>query len=369
MLGRILSNTDSVPLYNAQIYLINKNIGTTSNGDGWFKLNIPNEYKNELLMVSSLGYHNFSISSSESKKDTTYIYLRERITVLDEVTDTNVDGKRIVEKAVVKMAENYPKGKILNDIHYKEIVKVDSNYIRYLEIAADFVSNGFDNSMVGKENYKEVFLKGKRTSYNYDSTFSGQNGLFIVYWLNRARSLLTKEALKSYEYEYEGITTYNEKSAFKISLVRPNSSAKAVLYISTEEYAIIGIDYYLDNDTQDKPKGKEKWWFLKLRLHVDFRKVGNVWYVNSIDDLRKEKNNKGQIFESWRTIRVLNVSDTKNLPFTHKIKPETNLFNYPLKYDSSFWKTYNGPLETENEILIKEKMERNRIKLDDQFKK
>lgn len=367
--GRIFSYNDSIPLYNAHIYLVNKNLGTTSNEDGWFKINIPNNLTTETLIVSSVGYSNFLIDLSENLKDTSYIYLVPSITTLGEVTITAIDGKEIVKRAIEKLPFNYPQVDILSDLHYKEILKIDSNYVRYLEIAADFVTKGFDNRMIGRENYKDVFIKGKRASYNYDSTYNGENGLFIVYWLNWARGYLTKEALKKYQYEYEGTTSYNGDNVYKISSKRPNSSASALLYISPDDYAVIAIDSYLNNDTQKQPKGNQKWWFLKLHLHVDFRKVEGLWYINSIDDLRISTNANGGIHELKRSIRVLDVKSTKKLPLTHRIKPETDLFNYPINYDPQFWRTYNAPLETEEEIRIKKKLERNRINLNDQFKK
>ncbi len=366
--GRIFSYNDSIPLYNAHIYLVNKNLGTTSNEDGWFKINIPNNLITETLIVSSVGYGNFLIDLSKNLKDTSYIYLVPSITTLDEVTVTAIDGRDIIKEAIDKLPVNYPQKDILSDLHYKEIAKKDSNYVRYLEIAVDFISKGFDNRIIGRENYKDVFIKGKRASYDYDSTNKGENGLFIVYWLNWARSYLTKKALKKYQYEYEGTTTYNGNDVYKISSKRANSSGSALLYISPDDYAIVAIDFYLNNDTQKQPNGNQKWWFLKLQLHVDFRKVEGLWYINSIDDHRISMDPYGHTHESRRSIRVLNIKNIK-LALTHKIKPETDLFNYPIDYDPQFWRTYNAPLETDEEIRIKMKLERNRINLNDQFKK
>lgn len=367
--GRVFSQNDSIPLYNAHIYLVNKNLGTTSNEEGWFKINVPNNLTEETVVVSFTGYSNFLIDLSENLKDTSYIYLFPSITTLGEVTITAIDGKEIVKRAIEKMPINYPQVDILSDLHYKEILKIDSSYVRYLEIAADFVTKGFDNKKVGRENYKDVFIKGKRASYNYDSAYNGENGLFIVYWLNWARGFLTKGALRECQYEYEGTTTYNGNNVYKIASKRPNSSASALLYISPDDYAVVAIVSYLNNDNQKQPKGNEKWWFLKLQLHVDFRKVEGLWYINSIDDHRVSLHTNGRMHESRRSIRVLDVKNTRKLPLAHKIKPETDLFNYPINYDPQFWRTYNAPLETEEEIRIKKKLERNRINLIDQFKK
>ena len=54
-----------LPIESASIYVKNTTIGTLSNSDGKFVLLVPNEFKNDTLIISSIGYKSFKTPVNE----------------------------------------------------------------------------------------------------------------------------------------------------------------------------------------------------------------------------------------------------------------------------------------------------------------
>ena len=54
-----------LPIESASIYVKNTTIGTVSNSDGKFVLLVPNEFKNDTLIISSIGYKSFKTPVNE----------------------------------------------------------------------------------------------------------------------------------------------------------------------------------------------------------------------------------------------------------------------------------------------------------------
>lgn len=95
--------TDSInnPIEYANVGILNKPIGTVSNLDGTFLLNLSKENENDTLRVSSLGFKSQDILIADliDKKSSLSIKLKKYVEILDEVVisskklKTYTDGK------------------------------------------------------------------------------------------------------------------------------------------------------------------------------------------------------------------------------------------------------------------------------------
>src|SRR5215204_1088351 len=57
--GKVIDRETKSPMPFASVYIKGKSIGTVTNLHGEFDFHIPDEYRNEILVTSMLGYHNF----------------------------------------------------------------------------------------------------------------------------------------------------------------------------------------------------------------------------------------------------------------------------------------------------------------------
>jgi len=66
-----LSNAESgTPVAFANIGIINRNIGTVSDTEGWFKIELDSLYSNDTMRISCIGYFDMQISVRDFKKRT-----------------------------------------------------------------------------------------------------------------------------------------------------------------------------------------------------------------------------------------------------------------------------------------------------------
>jgi hypothetical protein len=94
--GKVVSNNNHLPVEYANIGVINKNIGTTSNAFGEFSINLPAELDNDTLRVSCIGFETTNIVIDKFKRlKIKEIQLAEKIYKLSEVI---IIPKRFKEK-------------------------------------------------------------------------------------------------------------------------------------------------------------------------------------------------------------------------------------------------------------------------------
>src|SRR5882672_12133159 len=84
--ARVLDNETQEPLTYASIGIKGKPIGTISNLNGEFDFHFPLEYRNELLIISMIGYENFEAPIwSLLDNDAKVILMSKSTTVLPEI--------------------------------------------------------------------------------------------------------------------------------------------------------------------------------------------------------------------------------------------------------------------------------------------
>lgn len=85
--GQIINKKTGQIVDYVNIGIIGKNIGTVSDGNGNFNLNLDSQYDNDTIRVSRIGFYPYSTRVSDFKKLNNHtIYLNERVFELDAVT-------------------------------------------------------------------------------------------------------------------------------------------------------------------------------------------------------------------------------------------------------------------------------------------
>ncbi|MGI9546015.1 MAG: carboxypeptidase-like regulatory domain-containing protein [Flavobacteriaceae bacterium] len=94
--GEVLDTKSKKPLQYVNVGIINKEIGTVSDGQGKFSLDIPNELINDTLRLSMIGYKPFEIvvRKIENSGRSITASLEEEVSELDEVVLTTRAFKR-----------------------------------------------------------------------------------------------------------------------------------------------------------------------------------------------------------------------------------------------------------------------------------
>jgi len=305
--SKIVDFLTYLPLENASIYVENSTIGSVSNTDGRFVLSVPEKYKNDTLVISSIGYKSFKIPVNEFVNDED-IFLDEDIASLDEiliVAETRPKtGNDVVLRAIEELSENLPDQPYLqkgflrhrerNKKEYKWLIEsaltlYDSSYASgasNLKINVDENRKSYDlrdvDSLFAYASYlmstsKNFKMKSKQLRRDTiktetlvkaikwnDERVNGLQTLFkgrlnLVRTSNDSLAIFDENILKKHQFKIDTILVDNGRKLYKIKIERgfdyvglntkgifnEGFEPKGWLYIYWDNYAIKRIEYDL----------------------------------------------------------------------------------------------------------------------------
>ena len=173
--NKIVDFSTLVPIESASIYIKQTTTGTVSNADGKFVLQVPEDYANDTLVISSIGYKSYKIPVNEF--DSSFeVYLEEDVASLDEViliAETRPKtGNDIVLKAIEELSETLPDSAYVQKgfLRHKERNKLEFKWL--IESAITVYDSGYGSR---SEDFLKINVEQNRKSYDLrdvDSLFS-----------------------------------------------------------------------------------------------------------------------------------------------------------------------------------------------------
>jgi hypothetical protein len=365
----VVDKETNEPLGYASVGLKSIAIGTISNEEGAFDFHFPAEYRNEVLVISMLGYKNFEAPVWSLISESQVIKMEKSPIVLDEVvvSDT-LTGEDIMDIALSRIDQNYPMQPFVMEGFYRDVKKVGGTYISLLE-AAVMIQD--DNYAEPRNKYKlreRVRLIELRQSLGYESKFTryfDQDNLLEDLLLHnnvRYRHFDDGEEVFSKLVRKKN-SFYNEHEIYVISYV---GEYVMTLYVDTSDYSIIHMDFaqgfeddYLEkrNDLVSK--------FAGIRKTLDFRKYQGKMYPSFISITSKinwyDSETNALKFETELFQQLLINKITPNT--SERIKSTEKMRNYGLQfqdqpYNKTFWDNYNVIKETPIDRKILEDLEK-----------
>ena len=359
----------------AHVGICKKAIGTVSNEDGAFILQIAPYYLNDTLCVSAIGYHTYKIVINALQgSNVKEIELIPQTSLLNEViiSDQKITGKRVVEKAIVRIYKNFPNKKFILDGYYRDYLKRNNDYISFLEGAFSVQDMGF-RSVDSKsrlkihqmrfsenylDNYKKYLFKAKDDTLKEViegvSPMFYSNEFFNMRYHNPIRNKndivpfvgkFSGFSESNYEFEIAYYTYVDEEEVYVVTF-KPKSEYNyqhinvfGEIYIRVKDYAIMKFSYnyfviklgderklYELNLEYREYEGKM---FLKYISYVNFFKIYLGYEIGEISQFREFfvtdiKYNTGESISKEESI-------SKSNPL-HTIKAENSL---------DFWNNYN----------------------------
>jgi hypothetical protein len=282
--SRALDKDTREPLPFASVGIKGKPIGTITNLQGEFDFHFPQQYKNEMFVISMLGYQNYEVpvwSIVESKD--AEILLPKSTTVLKTVViSDSLLGGDILRIAMARIEQNYPSRPFLLDGFYRDLKKIDGKYISLLEAAIKIYDEDYREPRNKSKLRERVALQEVRRSIGYSNkytTYFDQDNLLEVLLLNndvRYRLFPDEEAF------FTNLTRgpdsyYNGREIYVVS---HNKEFDLKIFIDKKTYGIIHIEY--ENDTPED-LGKKSGFRRRdegMKRVVDFRFFEGKFFLN-----------------------------------------------------------------------------------------
>jgi hypothetical protein len=362
--GKITDKASQEPLPFASISIKGKPIGTITNLQGEFDFHFPNEFRNEILVISMLGYKNYEAPVwSFDLKTIVAIEMERSSTMLEEVVvKDSLTGGDLLRIALSRTDDNSPQQPYLLDAFYRDLKKVGGTYISLLEAAVkvyDEDSREPRNKNKLKERVKLVEL---RQSLGYESKFTGyfdQDNLLEDLLLNnniRYRQIDAREELFAVM-QREKDSYYNGHDIFVISY---SGEYLLRLFIDKENYAIVRLEYKTgaSDDIVDKRKGMISR-FMGLEKMIEFREFENKMYlqfismtskINWYDAKTNELKFESELFQQLLVNKIDNKPDTRISSIESMKRYGLQYQNF--KYNKKFWDNYNVIKSTPLDLQI-----------------
>ena len=150
--GKVFDFETKEPLSFANIFIEGKSIGTVSNSQGEFILDIEIANNNDSIIFSYMGYENFKISTKDIE-EFEFIYLRKSLLKLPNVLiyAQNLSVKDIIKLIEINYVENYPQQNFRSKIFFHNYLNISFSKENELKLK----KSNFE--MLNKELVSDVF--------------------------------------------------------------------------------------------------------------------------------------------------------------------------------------------------------------------
>ena len=365
--GKVKNNKNKKPLVNADVSIVDTNIGTVTNSDGYFSLKFPAEKISNGLKIDLIGFEavNIPVPNDEEARKNLTIFLKPSGRVLDEVLVLGGDPKEIIVKALEKIPENYSLQDDIFQGFYRETVQKGNRYISISEAMVDLLKNPYTRRDPRGE--KIGIYKGRRLlSPKSSDTLSVKlmDGPLIPINFDAVKNgnhLFTAEEIDNFNFTLLPVTTIDNRPHYSIEFTpRVEFSYplhSGVFYIDAESFTVSRVEYALDMKNkakvvqailQKKPRGLR---FNPIEVSgvVTYKTVDGKSYINYISTKIKFKCDwKKHLFSSaYTSVAEMVMVDRKDSPQAKSQFAESygrrKIFsdlvdNY---WEPDFWKDYN----------------------------
>lgn len=364
--GKVVDAETGTPLVFASVSVTETNVGIITNIDGEFTLKINESLASKNLEISYLGYKNKVIPLSQMKNNgfKNIISLEAAPIPIKEIIVKPLNPEEIVGKAIDRISKNYESIPNLMTAFYRETIRKNRTYVSIGEAVVEIFKAPYNSDM--RFDGARIY-KGRKSSdvEKMDTVlFKLQGGPVSVLQLDLAKNtdlILTRDAMKYYDYSLTGVIEIDEKPHYVIDFIQKPSVEIPLfmgsLYIEADSYAISEAEFGFNLSDKaavssifikKKPLGMEvtpeiatyrakyreqdgKWHFAYSRAEVKFKvhwkkKLFNTYYTTMSELAITDRTDQEVIkFAGKDKIKYSDIFSEKVTAFT----------------DPEFWGDYN----------------------------
>lgn len=368
--GRAQDRVTGEPLEFASVGIKGKALGTVTNLRGEFDFHIPSEFRNEILVVSMLGYRNYEAPVWTLAGDSVHtIRMDKAPTILDEVeVRDSLSGGDVLRIALSRIESNFPMQPFVMEGFYRDVKKVGGTYISLLEAAVKIYDEDYKEPRNKFKLRERVRLIEVRKSLGYENRFTryfDQDNLLEDLLLNnniRYRQIEARDEL------FAGISRERDSyyDGHEIYVVSHSKEYKLTVFIDKQDYAIVHLDY--ETGATDETVDRNKKLISKfggIKKSIDFKRYKGKLFLNFIEMTSREKwmdVTTGKLEFETELFQQLLINDIQT-EVTAPIGTTEKMRNYGLQYQNNpynktFWDNYNLIKETPIDQQIRADLEK-----------
>jgi hypothetical protein len=379
--GVVLDKKTRKPLPYANVFIINRSIGTITNASGVFVLKLGDIPPEDTLGISHIGYSLYCIPLCDVDTNELTIRLSTDQVQIKEIVVRPYDPIYIITKAIEHIPDNYEVNPAVLTAFFRETTKQNNDNISLSEAIIYIYKESYTSL---RPDQVKIYKgrKGNNISNKEYIDFIVQGGLYNNLQLDIVKNgptFLDKDYFHLYDYTIEKIIYHQERPTYVIAFDQREGvnypCYKGKLFIDVESLAIIGADFELSQKGMDYATGLYvKKCPRKLRVkpvsasyEVYYRQYNNRWNLsNARSDISirvRHKKDRLQdkvnyMFESVSEFVVTGIdsSNRARFKFNEVSRPKDILVQQIKESDESFW-------GDENIIIPEEPIEKTVLRI------
>lgn len=355
--GKVL-NSKKEALEFVSIGILGQTLGTLTNHNGVFVLNIPTELLSSRLHISHMGYKTYTTEPIEvliANKKQLQIFLEEVVTELNEVIVSKKDYSLLVKKAIDSVFYNYELSPVILEGFYRErLMLLPKGTLSDYPLINEGRIEVYKTPYI-TQNPKDDHVKILRCRTNNMATLvsiytpkvsNGPNsGAITADVVKSDVGFLNETDYRRYNFYYENTIQFDSLSLLVLSFDRRSPKKyrnyKGKLYIDEKTSAIVKVEYELDanglKDFSDK-----NYTFNTYKIVVNYKQHNRRWYLQNssfILNCTRFDNNNYELEVKYITT---NIKKGEIQPFPKEDRFEGIFSDYAEENKSdSFWEGYN----------------------------
>lgn len=173
--GSVIDSLSEEPLAFAYVSLKGVALGTVTNGDGKFVLNIPAEHRDKSIVFSYLGYARKIYAIEELRNMSPLVVpLDKDFTQIKEVVikpEKKISAKQLLKKVMNNIEQNYAQSPVLLKGYYRETIAENGAFISYADAAVDIHYSPYQEKSYKLSDYRldSYLLSSLSNSNMYNS--------------------------------------------------------------------------------------------------------------------------------------------------------------------------------------------------------
>ena len=375
--GHIRDKDGKTAIPYATVGIVEENIGTVTNNDGYFILRLPASLAGTSLVVSHLGYISQRIPVGLLDEQQVDLCLERRVISIQEVIIRYLDPVFILAKAMDRRKENFAADPAYLTTFYREGVEKNGRYISYSEAVFKVykapVTSGEHSDQVKLLKSRKIRKEDPRDTVLLKLKAGVQSALELDI-VKCIPGFLDLRPPVDYTYFYSSLIPVDDRDAYAITFTQHAGLDEALyagtVYIDKENNAILGADFEINPDHIDKAavdfilkkSSNVTIQLEKINYSVSYKPFNGRYYLNHVRcDIRLKTRLRHHLsadhFSTFLELATCNIdtSDVVRFPREELMKPDVVFSDESYTPDDAFWGNYNfiAPEARLNEALSK----------------
>ncbi|MDR0972927.1 MAG: carboxypeptidase-like regulatory domain-containing protein [Prevotellaceae bacterium] len=379
--GTVRDGETRRPLDYVNVVVLGTSIGTVTNVDGGFILQVADSIPSRRLEISHLGYRSQIIPFDSTDVSGAVISLQPRSNTLPEVVVRATDPLRLVRNAVAKITTNYPNTHNMLTAFYRETVRKRRTYIDVTEASIQIYKTPYDEGIAGD---RVAIYKGRRlVSPKVSDTLAVklQGGPMLSVFVDVVKNpdvLFSEEALADYKFSMSDPVMLDDRPHYVVNVepsrVQPYPLYYGQLFIDEATLAFTQVELHFSMKDRNKITAailQRKPFSLRFRPTemtwlITYRTENGVSYLNYVrNEIRFNCDWKRRLFATnYAVVSEMVVTD-KQLRNVEPISwrnafRERSILTDKVSdfYDENFWEGYNIIAPTESLLSAVNKLKK-----------